>query len=409
MAAFGPSPGPMPQEPTHAPQFTGPNPGPLPLTAPLPGPARFPALPETLHWEEAEWTMGETRAFVAEAAEAHHLHTGWTAIICGHNVERDFDDDAVTKALSGHLHALGYATVRLGFEDNLSAVGGPARAELLEAHVANLSDVYEGYRHELPRKIGDPHKTETKILVVAYSYGCAVARKWISENQRDLDVHGVAFVCPPVDAENAKAPGVGLIGKTFLLSHAGDFPSILAVVGERDDLCGFESFHKRRGRAAVNTQILPGAGHALDGPGDVTELSRRIHEYASCAIVDKNDDYEAGMVYLPLAKEAAYVLCPETNVGAAKACEVVDLDYGLEGRVVREETVVCVLKCRDRVTVRGVAKVGKRNTSKYRERVRVETRDGARGWVCAEALSGDWAMRAYYCEEWPGADSDGET
>ncbi|KAH8062804.1 hypothetical protein JL720_13174 [Aureococcus anophagefferens] len=362
MAAFGPSPGPMPQEPTHAPQFTGPNPGPLPLTAPLPGPARFPALPETLHWEEAEWTMGETRAFVAEAAEAHHLHTGWTAIICGHNVERDFDDDAVTKALSGHLHALGYATVRLGFEDNLSAVGGPARAELLEAHVANLSDVYEGYRHELPRKIGDPHKTETKILVVAYSYGCAVARKWISENQRDLDVHGVAFVCPPVDAENAKAPG-----------------------------------------------ILPGAGHALDGPGDVTELSRRIHEYASCAIVDKNDDYEAGMVYLPLAKEAAYVLCPETNVGAAKACEVVDLDYGLEGRVVREETVVCVLKCRDRVTVRGVAKVGKRNTSKYRERVRVETKDGARGWVCAEALSGDWAMRAYYCEEWPGADSDGET
>ncbi|KAH8064018.1 hypothetical protein JL721_8417 [Aureococcus anophagefferens] len=374
MAAFGPSPGPMPQEPTHAPQFTGPNPGPLPLTAPLPGPARFPALPETLHWEEAEWTMGETRAFVAEAAEAQHLHTGWTAIICGHNVERDFDDDAVTKALSGHLHAR--LRARLGFEDNLSAVGGPARAELLEAHVANLSDVYEGYRHELPRKIGDPHKTETKILVVAYSYGCAVARKWISENQRDLDVHGVAFVCPPVDAENAKAPGVGLIGKTFLLSHAGDFPSILAVVGERDDLCGFESFHKRRGRAAVNTQILPGAGHALDGPGDVTELSRRIHEYASCAIVDKNDDYEAGMVYLPLAKEAAYVLCPEANVGAAKACEVVDLDYGLEGRVVREETVVCVLK-------RGTARAGSAR------------RSPATG-PCAPTARG------------PGADSDGD-
>ena len=89
------------------------------------------------------------------------------------------------------------------------------------------------------------------------------------------------------------------------------------------------------------------------------------------------------------------------------ACEVVDLDYGLEGRVVREETVVCVLKCRDRVTVRGVAKVGKQNTSKSRERVRVETKDGARGWVCAEALSGDWAMRAYYCEEGPGADPGG--
>ena len=104
--------------------------------------------------------------------------------------------------------------------------------------------------------------------------------------------------------------------------------------------------------------------------------------------------------------------CDVTNVTDARFKRVAPQPlqgYGLEGRVVREETVVCVLKCRDRVTVRGVAKVGKRNTSKYRERVRVETKDGARGWVCAEALSGDWAMRAYYCEEWPGADSDGET
>ena len=224
-----------------------------------------------------------------------------------------------------------------------------------------------------------------------------------------LNLHACAFVSPPIDVENVKAPGVTLINKAYHMSHSGDFPSILTVVGDDDALCTLEKLHKLRERAAVNTQIVPGADHAWSRPGTIEALTEKIHQYVHGGTVTKVPEEKAGMIYLPFQKTQEYVLAPKTNVGSKADCKVVDLDHGTEGRVTVDDEVVGVLHCRDRVTVLGVQRVGP-NNSKRRERVRIESSKlDKRGWVCAEALSGDWAIRSYYIEPWPGADSDGET
>lgn len=406
--APSPSIGPM-LGPDPVPQYTGPNPGPVPFQVKVPGPLNIPRMPPTYEWTETEYvSAGRSPYLYAEAVG----NAEWTALVFGHDVEKgEFGDrDGFSKEIVGHLHRLGYNTIRFGFEDNLSAVSGPARAELVNAHADALTDVYEGYRQDLPRVDGDPGKTKQKLLLVAYSYGCAVARKWVATNKNEIDIHALVFASPPVDYPAVKAPGVALLNGVFQFSHVGDFPSILCVLGSKDELCTFEKLHKLRDRAALNVQVVPGADHAWSMPHHIERCAEKIHRYVQGGVVTKVREATDGLIYLPFEKSIEYVLAPTVNVGADAEVDVVDKETGTEGRVDVDETVVGVLKAHDPVTVLGVARVGPKN-SKRRERARISSPrlDGARGWVPAEAISGDWAMRSYYVQEWSGADSDGET
>ena len=110
---------------------------------------------EGYQWREDEFLYGDATSALRAAKE----DAEWTALLCGHAVDGAFDDDTANRELAGHFRRLGYETIRFTFADDASAVGGAARAELLDAHVDAISDVYDGSRADLARLAEDPGRT----------------------------------------------------------------------------------------------------------------------------------------------------------------------------------------------------------------------------------------------------------